>query len=240
MMRDAGTCLPPRRRLRDEDVPPDTDRTGTVDAGHPPDRARVRPRGIDDDRRRRSSRASSRPRSRGPPRTSIPVTSSSRSIVDAGRLRRLREPHRHAVGIGDAVALAERRAEHAVGAEPRREPRGSRRRRATATSTPRLRCSATLRRNVSTLAWVESRNRYPSWWKSIGLPDSRPRTARAARSTRSTGGCSPRSRTGGGRRRRCGPSIRSPAASRARGARRRSCRGGQGGRRRSRPCTRRR
>ena len=58
-----------------------------------------------------------------PASTRIPVTSVSRAIGDACRLRRLREAHGDAVGIGDAIALAERRADGAVHVEPRRQPR---------------------------------------------------------------------------------------------------------------------
>src|SRR5438876_767586 len=39
------------------------------------------------------------------------------------RLRRSREPHRHAVGIGDAIVAAERGGDHTRGIEPGREPR---------------------------------------------------------------------------------------------------------------------
>ena len=174
-----------------------------------------------------------------PDSTRIPVTSVSRSIETPASLRRLGEAHRDAVGIGDAVALAERRAERAVHVEPRRQPGGVLRRRATAR--PRPGCAAarrsgeTSRRSPASTAETDSR---PGESRSAGRP--RRRTAPARRSIRWRGGCSPRSRTGAGRRRRCGRSIRSRAACRAPRAPRRSRLAGRGDRPRWRPCTRRR
>ena len=168
------------RRLRDEDVPP-LGRDRHVDAGHAADLARPRAGGVDDDAASRCG-----PRSCC---TLVHAAVGDRDArhllaahdLDAARLRRAREPHRHAVRIGDAVVAAEGRAEHAVdvempGAEPRRL---GRREPVDGDAVRALQRDVALERRDA-LVGDESRKRYPSGQKSIGEPTASSKLAKSA------------------------------------------------------------
>ena len=161
-MRDEGTAT-----VRSDDSPVsagDEDVSAIridrdVDARHPSDLARVRARPRSRPCASQSYRGSFRRAATRP--ASTPDPSDFRVALDrrAGRLRRLRKPHRHAIRIGNPVARTERRRRarrrRPIPAQARAAPAAS----SHSTSTPRLRCSATFLRNVSTLEGVESRNR---------------------------------------------------------------------------------
>ena len=92
-------------------------------AGHPPDQAGVRTRRIDD--RSRVDRPARR--LDGGDAAGLDANPGDLGIAldrDARRLRGPGEAHGHAIGIGDAVARAERRAERAIHVEPGRQPGG--------------------------------------------------------------------------------------------------------------------
>ena len=204
---------------RDEDVPADRiDRH--VDAGHRADRPCIRAGRVDDRRASRSSRASSRPRRPAGRDATMPVTSTSRSIVTPSDCAVFAKPIVTPLGSAMPSRWQNVAARTPSGAQARREPR-----RLGRVEPLHVDAEAALQRDVA-LEGLDARRRRQQEQVAVLMEVDRVadfvgEALEQADRLDATAGCSLRSRTDAGRRRRCGRSIPCRASSRARAGRRR-------------------